>query len=84
VGDSLEEIPPQGPAMPLLVHTSLGRLSFIGATTVFGTPADVTLEEIALEVMHPADGFTDAAVRGSAAVAGGALVRPPNEAQIAV
>jgi hypothetical protein len=55
-----------GPSVPVLVQTRLGRLSFIGATTVFGSPADVTLEEVALEVLHPADAFTDAAVRAAA------------------
>src|SRR5262249_27678999 len=39
----------EGPAMLLEVETRLGRLAFLSATTVFGTPADVTLEEIALE-----------------------------------
>jgi hypothetical protein len=56
-----------GPAMLLEVETRLGRLSFLGATTVFGTPADVTLEEIALEVLYPADSFTDKTVRAAAA-----------------
>ncbi len=55
-----------GPAVPLLIETRLGRLSFVGATTVFGSPADVTLEEVALEVLHPADAFTDSAVRAAA------------------
>ena len=54
-----------GPAVPLIVDTRLGRLSFIGATTVFGSPADVTLSEIALEVMHPADAFTESVVRAA-------------------
>jgi hypothetical protein len=40
-----------GPAMLLQVETRLGLLSLLGATTVFDTPADVTLEEIALEVL---------------------------------
>ena len=53
--------------MLLRVETRLGRLSFLGATTVFGTPADVTLEEIALEILYPADAFTDKTVRAAAA-----------------
>jgi len=57
----------EGPAMLLRVETRLGRLSFLGATTVFGTPADVTLEEIALEMLYPADAFTDKTVREAAA-----------------
>ena len=55
--------------MLLRVETRLGRLSFLGATTVFGTPADVTLEEIALEVLYPADAFTDKTVRAAVAAA---------------
>jgi transcriptional regulator with XRE-family HTH domain len=61
--------PIEGPAMLLRVETRLGRLSFLGATTVFGTPADVTLEEIALEMLYPADVFTDKTVRAAAAAA---------------
>ena len=61
--------PIEGPAMLLRVETRLGRLSFLGATTVFGTPADVTLEEIALEMLYPADAFTDKTVRAAAAAA---------------
>ena len=61
--------PIEGPAMLLRVETRLGRLSFLGATTVFGTPADVTLEEIALEVLYPADAFTDKTVRAAVAAA---------------
>lgn len=67
-GDASAEDWTGGPSVPLLVQTRLGRLSFIGATTVFGSPADVTLEEVALEVLHPADAFTDAAVRMAAQV----------------
>lgn len=52
-----------GPAMTLDIDTRIGRLSFISAITVFGSPVDVTLQEIALEVMHPANAFTDTAVR---------------------
>jgi transcriptional regulator with XRE-family HTH domain len=69
-----------GPAVPLIVQTRLGRLAFIGATTVFGSPADVTLEEIALDVMHPADTFTEAAVLAAAPAAElspQGLVTPP-------
>jgi hypothetical protein len=54
--------------MLLEVETRLGRLSFLGATTVFGTPADVTLEEIALEMLYPADAFTDKTIRHAAEV----------------
>ncbi|HET6971071.1 MAG TPA: transcriptional regulator, partial [Phenylobacterium sp.] len=53
-------------AVPLDVDTSLGRLSFLSATTVFGEPLDVTLEEIAVEQLYPADEATARAVRAAA------------------
>lgn len=52
--------------IPLRIRTSIGELSLIGATTVFGTPADITVEEIALETLYPADAVTDQAVRDAA------------------
>jgi transcriptional regulator with XRE-family HTH domain len=66
----------EGPAMLLEVETRLGCLSFLGATTVFGTPADVTLEEIALEILYPADAFTDKTVRAAAAAPAAAPTAP--------
>ena len=47
-----------GVAMPLEFITSLGTLRFISTTTVFGTPVDVTLAELAVESFFPADKFT--------------------------
>ena len=52
-------------AVPLVIDTRLGRLSFISTTTVFGTPVDVTLSELALESFFPADAATAAALRGA-------------------
>jgi hypothetical protein len=49
--------------IPLQIMTGMGRLSFLNATTVFGTPLDVTLEEIALELLYPADAFTERALQ---------------------
>jgi hypothetical protein len=40
-------------------------LSFLSTTTIFGTPVDVTLSEIALESFFPADTATAAALRRS-------------------
>jgi transcriptional regulator with XRE-family HTH domain len=51
-------------AAPLRIQTSLGPLSFISTTTVFGAPRDVTLSELAVELFFPADAATKAAVRG--------------------
>ena len=60
--------PPAGDAaivVPLLLDTSLGRLSFISTTTVFGAPVDITLAELALETLFSADAATAAALRGA-------------------
>jgi transcriptional regulator with XRE-family HTH domain len=48
-----------GVAVPLQVRTeALGLLSFFSTTTVFGTPLDITLAELALETFLPADART--------------------------
>jgi transcriptional regulator with XRE-family HTH domain len=49
--------------VPLKIRTSLGLLSFLSTTTVFGTPTDVTLSELAIEMFFPADAATAQAVR---------------------
>jgi transcriptional regulator with XRE-family HTH domain len=55
--------PLAGVAVPLQLDTELGRLSFLSTTTVFGTPIDVTLAELAIETFLPADAATAAALR---------------------
>ncbi len=56
-----------GVVVPLQLTTAAGVLSFLSTTTVFGTPVDVTLSEIALESFFPADRATaDALARSSA------------------
>ena len=52
-----------GVAMPLQLRTRFGVLSFISTTTIFGTPVDVTLQELALETFFPADAMTGEALR---------------------
>lgn len=60
---------PHDPAMepaivvPLQLQTPFGALSFIGTTTVFGQPMDVTVSELALETFFPADDATAQALR---------------------
>ncbi|MFN7023425.1 MAG: helix-turn-helix domain-containing protein [Pseudorhizobium sp.] len=49
-----------GVFVPLKLVTDLGLLSLISTTTIFGTPRDVTLSEIALEAFFPADTETAA------------------------
>jgi len=55
-----------GVVVPFQLATANGMLSFISTTTVFGTPMDVTLAEIALESFFPADAATAQALRGFA------------------
>jgi transcriptional regulator with XRE-family HTH domain len=44
-----------GVAIPFQLATSDGVLSFLSTTTVFGTPMDITLSELALESFFPAN-----------------------------
>ncbi|MEK1903190.1 MAG: transcriptional regulator, partial [Rhizobium sp.] len=53
-----------GIAVPLQLSTKAGLLSFISTTTVFGTPVDITLSELAIETLFPADKETAAILRG--------------------
>jgi transcriptional regulator with XRE-family HTH domain len=49
--------------VPLRLRTEGGVLSLLTTTTIFGTPVDVTLSEIALELFFPADDDTAQALR---------------------
>lgn len=53
--------------MPLRFKTPRGVMSFISTTTVFGSPVDVTLQELALEILFPADTATGNMLRQLAA-----------------
>jgi transcriptional regulator with XRE-family HTH domain len=76
-----------GVAMPLRLRMPTGVMSFISTTTIFGTPVDVTLQELALETFFPADAFTGDALRnlsvipaeaGNQGVQSGRLGSPPS------
>ena len=62
-----EPAPEQNVVVPLVVDTPDGTLSFISTTTVFGTPVDVTLSELALETFFPADAATAEQLQRAAA-----------------
>jgi transcriptional regulator with XRE-family HTH domain len=47
-------------AVPFRYRSPLGTLSFLSTVTVFGSPLDVTLSELALEAFYPADAETAA------------------------
>jgi transcriptional regulator with XRE-family HTH domain len=52
--------------VPLRLRVGEATLSFISTTTVFGTPVDITLSELALETFFPADRETAQALRAMA------------------
>jgi transcriptional regulator with XRE-family HTH domain len=52
-----------GVVMPFKYRTDQGILNFISTTTIFGTPVDVTLQELAMETFFPADEMTAQALR---------------------
>jgi transcriptional regulator with XRE-family HTH domain len=56
-----------GVVVPLKLVTSGGTLSLFSTTTVFGTPVDITLAELALETFFPADADTAAQLHALAA-----------------
>ncbi|MFC7900384.1 helix-turn-helix domain-containing protein [Streptomyces griseoincarnatus] len=70
VPDGADEPGPGGEAqdlvVPLRLASEYGELAFLYTTTVFGSPRDVTLDEIAIETFFPADGRTAELMRGLA------------------
>jgi transcriptional regulator with XRE-family HTH domain len=52
-----------GIVVPLQFVTDAGVLAFFSTTTVFGTPVDITLSELAIESFFPADAQTAAALK---------------------
>ena len=56
-----------GVVMPFCFDSVHGMLSLISTTTIFGTPVDVTLQELAVESFFPADAFTAQVLREVAA-----------------
>jgi hypothetical protein len=63
-GAEAEPLPAAGGVyVPLQLQSPAGVLSFISTITVFGTPTDITLSELALETFFPADAATMQALR---------------------
>ena len=58
-----------GVLMPFEFHTPQGVLRLVSTTTVFGSPVDITLQELALETFFPADEDTASRLRALAASA---------------
>lgn len=58
----------EGIVTPMRLSTGAGELALLYTTTLFGSPRDVTLDEVAVETFFPADAATAGALR---AMAGG-------------
>jgi transcriptional regulator with XRE-family HTH domain len=56
---------PNAIAVPLVVSSPRGRMSFLSSTLLFGAPNEVTLSELAVEIFLPADAATVALLRAS-------------------
>ncbi len=56
--------------VPLQLATPFGVLNFFSTVTVFGSPVEITLSEIALEAFYPADTETAEALRRIASQTG--------------
>ncbi|HEY7579101.1 MAG TPA: helix-turn-helix transcriptional regulator [Acetobacteraceae bacterium] len=57
--DAPHEVDPAACVVPLRLNTDdAGPLAFFSTTTVFGTPVDITLSELAVEAFYPADATT--------------------------
>jgi len=55
---------PSDIAVPLVLDHPRGQLSFISATTIFGTAVNITLADMVVEAFLPADGWTAEFLRG--------------------
>jgi transcriptional regulator with XRE-family HTH domain len=56
---------PDAIAVPLVVSSPRGTMSFLSTTMLFGSPLDVTLSELAIEIFLPADAATVERLRGA-------------------
>ena len=50
-------------AIPLILDSPVGELSFLSTTTIFGTPIDISLSELAIESFFPMNEHTARAMR---------------------
>jgi len=52
--------------VPCVLDLPMGRLSLFTTLTTFGTPQDITLQELCIELFYPADAETEALLRPQA------------------
>ena len=55
--------------VPCVLRLAQGRLAMFTTLTTFGTPRDITLDELCIELFYPADEASAALLRGLAAAA---------------
>lgn len=58
------DTPGAGLLVPCVLEIGGATLSMFTTLTTFGTPRDITLEELCVELFYPADAATEAALRG--------------------
>jgi transcriptional regulator with XRE-family HTH domain len=58
-----DTMPANNVVIPLCLSTADGDLALISATTIFGTPVDITLSELAIETFFPANDETGERLR---------------------
>jgi transcriptional regulator with XRE-family HTH domain len=68
-------------AIPFCITTDRGLLSFFTTTTMFGSPVDITLSELAVECFYPADAATADIVRATAAAQDASPSGQPSQVQ---
>ena len=61
--DTMHDVDANAFVVPFRLITDAGTLSFFSTITVFGTPVDITLSELAVESFYPADPATAEALR---------------------
>lgn len=64
----LDRLPRSAPVIPLVLNVDGRRLSWLTVIATFGTPQDVTLQEIRLETLAPADEATARFARETARI----------------
>jgi transcriptional regulator with XRE-family HTH domain len=64
--EPVNDVDPGAFVLSFKLATEFGTLAFFSTTTVFGTPVDITLAELAVEAFYPADAATADALRAMA------------------
>jgi transcriptional regulator with XRE-family HTH domain len=59
----LTPVSPSGPVIPTVLRRGADRLSLFATLAQFGTPGDITLEDLKIELYFPADAATEELLR---------------------